>query len=173
MSEREDAGAAGAIPALPSRRFAGREEFRQLLRDALATAARDGWREIILCDASFEDWPLGERAVAQSLQAWSHGGRRCILLARRYDAVQRQHARFVQWRGLWSHIITALACPSADPLELPSALWSPAWVLERRDLERSQGWCGSEPDRRVLLRQGLDEWLKKATPAFPASTLGL
>lgn len=173
MSEREKAGQPAGSIALPSRRFEGRSEFRQLLRDALACAARDGWREIILCDPTFEDWPLGEREVAQSLQAWSHGGRRCILLARRYDAMQRQHARFVQWRGLWSHIITALACPSADPLELPSALWSPAWVLQRRDLERSQGWCGSEPERRVLLRESLNEWLKQATPAFPASTLGL
>ena len=158
---------------LPSRRFEGREEFRQLVRDALACAAREGWREIVLSDASFEDWPLGERAVAESLQAWSRGGRRMILLARRYDAVVRMHARFVQWRGMWSHVVTASACPAADPLDLPSALWSPAWVMERRDVERSNGWCGSEPERRVALRETLDEWLQKAAPAFQATTLGL
>ena len=158
---------------LPSRRFEGRDEFRQLVRDALATAAREGWREIILSDASFEDWPLGERAVAQALQAWSHSGRRMTLLARRYDGVLRQHARFVRWRGTWSHIITAVACPSADPLDLPSALWSPAWVMERRDIERSNGYCGSEPERRVLLRESLNAWLQKSSPAFPATTLGL
>jgi hypothetical protein len=55
-------------PALPSGRFAGRDAFQQLVRDALAAAAREGWREIILCDADFGDWPLGERSVAQSLQ---------------------------------------------------------------------------------------------------------
>lgn len=158
---------------LPSRRFEGREEFRQLVRDALARAARDGWREIILSDASFEEWPLGERAVAESLLAWSHSGRRMTLLARRYDSMVRQHARFVQWRGKWSHIVTATACPSADPLEIPSAIWSPEWVLERRDIERSNGYCGSEPDRRVMLRESLDEWLRKSTPGFPATTLGL
>ena len=158
---------------LPSRRFEGREDFRQLLRDALVTAAREGWREIILSDASFEDWPLGERAVAESLQAWSRSGRRMLLLAKRYDQVTRQHARFVQWRGMWSHIITATACPQADALDLPSALWSPAWVLERRDVERSHGYCGSEPERRVALRETLNEWLQKSTPAFPATTLGL
>lgn len=169
----EDASKDDAAQGLPSRRFEGREDFRQLVRDALACAAREGWRELILSDASFEEWPLGERVVADSLQAWSSSGRRCILLARRYDEVARQHARFVQWRGKWSHIITAVACPSADELELPSALWSPAWVLERRDVEHSHGYCGSEPERRVLLREGLNEWLKKATPAFPATTLGL
>ncbi|MCG2593883.1 hypothetical protein LZ009_13950 [Ramlibacter sp. XY19] len=159
--------------ALPSRRFEGREDFRQLVRDAFATAAREGWRELVLADATFDDWPLGERAVVDSLQSWAKSGRHCVLLAKRYDAVVRKHPRFVTWRGTWSHIITAVACPSADALELPSAIWSPSWVLERRDLERSNGYCGSEPDRRVALREGLDEWLRKATPAFPATTLGL
>ena len=163
-----------APPAgLPSRRFEGREEFRQLVRDALATAAREGWHEIVLSDASFDDWPLGERAVADSLQAWARGGRRLVLLARQYDRVVRQHARFVQWRVTWSHIVTATACPSADPLDIPSAIWSPAWVLERRDVEHSNGFCGSEPERRVALRESLNEWLRKSTPAFAASTLGL
>jgi hypothetical protein len=158
---------------LPSRRFEGRDDFRQLVRDALACAAREGWREIILSDPDFEDWPLGERAVAESLQAWSAGGRRMVLLARSYDSVLRHQARFVQWRRQWSHIITPLACPAADRLDLPSALWSAAWVLERRNVDRSSGYCGSEPERRVLLREGLNEWLQKATPGFPATTLGL
>ena len=158
---------------LPSRRFEGREEFRQLVRDALERAARDGWREIVLSDATFADWPLGERAVADSLQAWAKSGRTMVLLARNYDAVVRQHARFVQWRTTWSHIVSASACASADPLDLPSAIWSPAWTLERREHEHSIGYCGSEPERRVAVRELLDAWLQKATPAFPASTLGL
>src|SRR4051812_23478037 len=94
-------------PALPSGRFEGREAFRQLVRDALACAAREGWREIILCDADFSEWPLGEREVAQSLQDWSATGRRCTLLARKWDSVVRSHARFVAWRKTWSHIIDA------------------------------------------------------------------
>jgi hypothetical protein len=162
-----------AVPGLPSRRFEGREDFRQLVRDALATAAREGWREIVLSDATFEDWPLGERDVGESLQGWARTGRHLVLLAKRYDAVTRQHARFVQWRGRWSHVVSASACPAADALDLPSAIWSPAWVLERRDIERCNGYCGSEPERRVAVREVLNAWLQKATPAFPASTLGL
>jgi hypothetical protein len=158
---------------LPSRRFEGREEFRQLVRDALATAAREGWHEIILSDASFDDWPLGERGVADSLQAWARGGRRLVLLARQYDRVVRQHARFVQWRVTWSHIVSANVCPGADPLDIPSAIWSPGWVLERRDIEHSNGFCGTEPERRVALRETFNEWLRKSTPGFAASTLGL
>jgi hypothetical protein len=169
MSEEEE----GAGAPLPSRRFEGREEFRQLVRDALACAAREGWHEIVLSDADFSDWPLGERSVAESLQAWSRTGRRMTLLARRYDEVRRLHPRFVRWRGTWAHIVTPVACTSADPLELPSALWSAGWVLERRDPERSNGYCGGEPDRRLLLRENLNEWLRRASPAFPATTLGL
>jgi hypothetical protein len=160
-------------PELASGRFAGRVAFEQLVRDALAAAAREGWREIILCDADFGDWPLGERGVAQSLHQWSATGRRCILLARRYDEVVRRHARFVAWRKTWSHIVEARACASADPLDLPSAIWSPAWALQRLDPDRCNGVSGSEPERRVLLRENLQEWLAKSSVSFPANTLGL
>jgi hypothetical protein len=163
----------GAAPALPSARFEGLAAFQQLVRDAMAAAAREGWRELVLCDADFADWPLGERAVAESLQAWASGGRRCTLLARRWDEVVRRHPRFVDWRVKWAHIIDARACRSADRLELPSAIWSPGWVLRRLDLERSNGYTGSEPERRLALREDLNEWLRKSSPSFPANTLGL
>jgi hypothetical protein len=158
---------------LPQGRFEGRMAFEQLVRDALACAAAEGWREIVLSDASFADWPLGERAVAQSLQDWSASGRRCILLARRWDEVPRRHPRFVSWRQTWSHLIEARGCPSADPLELPSALWSPGWVMQRLDPQHCAGVSGAEPERRVAVRELLDAWLQKSSPAFPATTLGL
>ena len=158
---------------LPQGRFEGRQAFGQLVRDALACAAREGWREIILADPSFADWPLGERAVAESLQAWSAGGRRCLLLARRYDELPRRHARFVAWRQTWAHIIDARACPSAGELEIPSAIWSPGWVMQRMDPQRCIGVSGSEPERRLAMRELLGEWLQQGAPAFPATTLGL
>ena len=52
--------------------------------------------------------------------------------------------------------------------------WSPHWVMHRLDPERCVGVTGSEPDRRVLLRETLNEWVRsKSAPGFPASTLGL
>jgi hypothetical protein len=158
---------------LPSGRFAGRDDFRQLVRDALACAAREGWREIILCDPDFSDWPLGERAVAESLRAWSASGRHCTLLACRFDDLAVRHARFVTWRKTWSHIIDARACTSADPLEFPSAIWSAGWVLQRLDPQRCNGYSGPEPERRLLLQENLREWVGKSSPSFPATTLGL
>lgn len=165
---------AAAPGELPSGRFASRETFIQLVRDALATAARDGWEEIVVSDAHFHDWPLGERAVVESLQAWARTGRRFTMLARSYDEVVRRHARFVRWRGTWDHIITCRRSASADPLDIPSVLWSPQWVMHRLDPERCVGVTGREPERRVLVRETLKEWLHgKSAPGFPASTLGL
>jgi len=174
MSDEGLAPPAGILPVLPTGRFSGREAFAQLVRDAITTAAREGWKEIFVSDANFHDWPLGERSVVEALQDWAHGSRRFTMLACNYDEVVRRHARFVRWRGTWDHIITSRRSPSADPLEIPSALWSPQWVLQRLDPERCVGVTGDEPDRRVLLRETLNEWLRsKSTPGFPASTLGL
>lgn len=153
--------------------FMGRESFRALVRDALGEAARAGWRELILADADFNDWPLGERVVIDALTAWVLSGQRLRLLARRYDAVYRQHPRFVTWRRQWSHKIEARGVPAADALDVPSVLWTPGWALQRTDVLRSGGFCGPEPDRRVMLRELLDEWLLRSSPAFPADTLGL
>ena len=84
-------------PDLPAGPFIGRESFRQLLRQSFAVAAERGWHELLICDPDFADWPLGEPQVAQALHAWAQKTTgRCIILARSYDAVPRQHALFVR-----------------------------------------------------------------------------
>ena len=130
---------APSLPDLPSGRFSGREAFMQLVRDGLATAARDGWSEIIVSDSNFYDWPLGELAVIESLQQWAHSGRRFTMLACTFDEVIRRHPRFVRWRGPWDHIISCRRSPSADPLDLPSAFWSPAWCLTQAGAQKALG----------------------------------
>ena len=160
-------------PPLPSGAFMGRETFRDHLRAGLKAAAEQGWPELLLCDADFQGWPLGERDVVEALQTWVLVGGRCTLLAKTYDEVPRQHARFVEWRRLWSHRIDARVCREADALDLPSALWSPVWALQRLDPQRSNGLCGDDPAFRVALRQQIDGWLVRSTPGFPAYTLGL
>jgi hypothetical protein len=161
------------VTSLLEGRFSGPTEFAQLVRDALATAACEGWSEIVLSDADFDDWPLGERVVSEALHDWSSAGRRCTLLAQRWDVATRRHARFVAWRQRWSHIIDARQCADAGRLELPSAIWSPAWVMHRIDVDHGIGHAGREAARRVALRESLDEWLGKSSPGFPATTLGL
>ena len=159
--------------ALPQGRLHGRHAFLQTVRDALQTAAREDWPELILCDANFADWPLGERAVAESLQQWARRGRRFFMLAMDYSSLPRQHARFVKWRQTWDHIIECRTCRATDPLAFPSVLWSPVWVMHRVDVEHDALVCDRDAVRRVSLRQLLDECRRDSSSGFPASILGL
>ncbi len=129
--------------ALPEGRFTGRTDFTEMIRQAFAVAAQQGWREIIVCDPDFEDWPLGERAVAQALNDWSKTGRTFTMLAGNYDEVLRRHARFVTWRRTWAHIVECRAIPSPRPVTCPAPCWAPGWVFERLDLQRCTGMAGS------------------------------
>lgn len=160
-------------PALPAGRFEGRSDFLELIRRALAIAGEQGWREMIWCDDDFDDWPLGERELVQSLQAWGRTGRKLTMLAKNYDAIVRRHPRFVTWRQTFSHLIDCRADRSGASDVLPSALWSSVWVFERLDIEHCSGMAGTEAARQVALKERLHERLLRSSPAFPASTLGL
>lgn len=162
-----------ATTGLPEGAFSGPTEFAQLVRDALALAAAQGWRELVLSDANFEEWPLRERAVVESLQAWAGRGRKLTLLAQRFDSVPRLHPRFVTWRNQWDHIIECRVCKQVDATEFPSAIWSPVWCMRRLDLIRSTGMAGAEPLRRQTLKEALDECARYSAPGFSASILGL
>ncbi len=161
------------LEPLASGRFEGREAFKQMVRNAFEHAAREGWSEIILSDATFEDWPLRERAVVESLQAWSKSGRRLTMVAHRYEEVIRHHARFVTWRKTWGHIINCRVCSTVPPIDFPSAIWSPNWIMHRTDPLRSTGICGADRERRIQLKELLDEKIRNSSPGFPSSTLGL
>ena len=159
--------------ALRTGPFSGPTEFAQLIRDALECAAREGWMEMVWSDANFEEWPLRESAVVESLNAWSQRGRRLVMLAHSYDSVQRYQARFVEWRIRWDHLIECRVCKQLSPTEFPSVLWSPHWFVRRLDLARSTVVASYEAQRRVLQKQELDECRRQSAPGFPASTLGL
>ncbi len=163
----------GAAAESASPRFSGRSEFQQLVRETFERAAQEAWNEIIVSDVNFGDWPLGERAVAQSLNAWSKSGRRFTMLAKSYSEMPIRYARFVTWRRTWSHIIECWACPDAELTDFPSAIWTPSWALVRLDTERSTGVTTKAPAGRLQLHEKLREWQRKGTPGFPASTLGL
>ena len=107
-------------------RFAGREAFRQLVRDALACAAREGWREIILSATpasrtgrwASAPWPSRCRTgrsgppLHPACAALRPGGPpACALRDLAQDLVAHHRGA-----GL----------PPADELDFPSAIWSPA-----------------------------------------------
>jgi hypothetical protein len=158
---------------LKAGRFAGRAAFAQCIRDSLAAAAEQGWSQMILCDAGFGDWPLNERVVIDSLNAWARSGRQLTILATQYEGMVRLHPRFVTWRRTWGHIVDSRVCRQIDPVNFPTLLWSPRWMLQRLDPVRDTGVAGGEPERVVPGRELVQELLQVSSPGFPATTLGL
>ena len=128
---------------------------------------------MVWSDPDFLDWPLGERATVEALHEWSAQGRSLHLIATDFSDLRLAHPRFVQWRMTWSHIVEARATGRAAGGDLPSALWTPNWTMERLDTTRSTVVATADPSRRVLLGERLDNWWQKSSPSFPASVLGL
>ena len=160
--------------ALAVGRFSGPAEFAAVVRSALAQAAAEGWPEMVWSDANFEDWPLRERSVVQSLQAWARPGRRLVLLARSFESMRRCHPLFVEWRIRWDHLLECRRCVvGADGGDIPSALLGPAWAMRRLDIFSSSGVASIEPRWTADVRAALDDSRRQSTPGFPASTLGL
>lgn len=168
-----DAGDARDDGQLPQGRLQGHTLFAELVRQALATAARQGWPRVVLCDADFADWPLGEREVVDALQAWSARGRTLQLLACDYRVLRERHPRFVRWRVTWSHLVEARACTGLPAGELPSVLWSPSWCLQRIDAAHGTLVADGRRQTSVALHEQLQGWWQRSSLAFPASTLGL
>lgn len=163
----------GDLPALPEGRIQGRHDFADLVRLALQTAAREGWPHIVLSDPDFGDWPLGERVVIDALNAWAARGRKLQFLAMDFDRLREQHPRLVQWRTTWAHIVEAHACRSVSDGELPSAIWSGGWTMERLDIGHCLIVASRRPERRTQLQERLRACWQQGSPAFPATVLGL
>lgn len=176
MSDAMPAGTrtADSAAGLPLGRIEGRVALAQSQRQALDHAARGRWATLMISDANFERWPLGEREVVEALHQWArNGGQRMVIMAREYDTLQRLHPRFVTWRRTWGHLVDARLCSRADPLELPSALWTPYWFVVQLDHARATAVAGCDAERVAALRLRLDEWWLRSTAGFAADTLGL
>jgi len=123
--------------SLPLGPFSGPMDFAEAIRRAILRAAAEGWQEMVWSDASYEDWPLYEKAVVEGLEAWSQRGRKLTLLAHRFDAMRQVHHRFVAWRIRWDHLVECRVCKGKEISEIPSALWTPNWAMRRLDVVRS------------------------------------
>jgi hypothetical protein len=155
-------------PGWPEGRFEGPAAFAELVRRAMAQLARTPYTPVIWSDADFDDWPLGERSVVEALHAWAGRGKEARWMARDFGAIRARHPRLVLWRATWSHLVEARRCERP-----PSAIWTPAWVMERIDPERSIALATTEPAPRQALRARLDACWDGGAPAFPATVLGL
>jgi hypothetical protein len=158
---------------IPLGRHEGPKAFAQLVRQTIAVADAQAWREWWWCDHDFADWPLGEREVVEALDRWAGQGRKLRLLASRFQGVRERLPRFVTWRVRWDHCIEARACPRASVDDFPSGMWMPGLCWRRIDPQRSVVLCSDDARFRAQEQQQMQEWWAQSTPSFPASTLGL
>lgn len=162
----------GHVP-LPVGPFAGRETFRERLRQAIARAARERWRRMVWCDVDFTDWPLGERAVIEELNGWALQRGQLLMMASDYQAVPRFAPLFVRWRQQWSHRVACLALTRLAVSDVPSFLAAPEWCLRRLDPLRSAGACANDAPTLAALTELIASLRATGDVAFPADVLGL
>ncbi len=152
----------------------GRKAFEDAVRSALAEAATAGWRELILCDPDFEHWPLGERAVVESLTQWIGGNRRLTLVAMHFDEVARRHSRWVRWRNQWAHLVSCRTVVEMSADDVPVLLLATGTLtLELDDRVRFLGRVSRDPTVALRARERVDVILQRSVEALPVTTLGL
>lgn len=151
-----------------------RTAFHDALRAAFAEAASTGCREIWIVDDDFSDWPLNERAVVEHLTQWASAHRRFTAIARTFDEVARRHARWVEWRRQWSHVVQCRTNNELEAGQMPTLLLAPGLTSVRLfDAAHFRGVATDETPDAVRWREDVDAVLQRSEEAFPATTLGL
>jgi hypothetical protein len=160
---------------LPEARIlTSRGEFHDALRESFALVADQGCREVFICDPNFADWPLSERAVIEDLTRWAYAHRKLTLLARHFDEFPRRHARWVEWRRQWSHVVECRALADADASSAPTLFLAPGVLtLRMLDPEHYRATLPFQESDAIQARDSLDALLQRSEEAFPATTLGL
>ncbi len=151
-----------------------RSDFHTAILSAFAEAASAGCRELWLCDTDYADWPLGERAVIASLTEWAASHRRLTLIANHFDDVVRRHARWVEWRRSWAHLVHCRTNIELERDKMPTLLLAPGLVSVRLiDPVHHRGVVSKEAADGLQCREIVDAVLQRSEEAFSATTTGL
>lgn len=161
--------------AMPPSALRSRSDFHHALHWGLGHAVATRARRLTLVDADFAAWPLDDAALLQSLTAFLQlPQRRLVLLAYRFDTVQRGFARFVAWRRNWAHAVEAWTPPEDTEVRLPTlAIDDDRLSLQVFDTTHWRGRLQLD-DREVRQWQDeIDALLQRCEAAFPVHHLGL
>ena len=165
--------------SLPAGETSGRitswRDFEDRIRAGMAAAATHA-ADLTMVDASFQHWPLGQRAVVEAFHQWGLHDRagRCTLLAADYGAFPRTHPLWLQWRAPWAHRVHCLRAPE----ELCASL-QPMWLLHGtlglrlHDSDHGIGVWTRSPGLLAEWLTEADVILQRSEPAMPPTTLGL
>jgi hypothetical protein len=151
-----------------------RGDFLDAIRSAFADVAAQGCREMWISDIDFADWPLSEQPVIESLTRWAYAHRKLIVLATTFDEFPRRHARFVEWRRQWSHVVECRITDESEAADVPTLLLAPGVVTVRLlDRVHYRASVSLEEADAVYCRELIDAISQRSNEAFPATTLGL
>jgi len=159
--------------------FEGRAAYEEALGGLLLAGCAQGSHAICGIAGSFVDWPLSNRAVLDGLTAWARRGRMLHLMGRGFEDLRQRHPRFAQWRTTYGHCFEAFEYETqGSDARTPLAglfLVGAAGPLSLRLLDDQQwrGVVSTDARDSLLLQEWFDVLAQRATPAFPASTLGL
>jgi len=158
----------------PPRIITSRSEFHDALRQSFELVADEGCREVFIADPTFADWPLGERAVIESLTRWAYAHRKLTVLAQNFDDFTRRHPRWVEWRRQWTHVVECRALADDDAGKLAGLFLAPGLVTLRvLDADHYRASLSFDPADAIRVRDNLDALLQRSEEAFPATNLGL
>ena len=151
-----------------------RQEFDDALRAAFAEVAAAGCRELWLCDDDFAAWPLNERAVVEHLAQWAMAHRHLTLIARSFDEFPRRHARWLEWRRVWSHVVSCRAVDEAQAADLPTLLVAPGVVTVRlADPVQCRGSVSWHAADLTKNRETAEAFFQRSGEALPVTLLGI
>jgi hypothetical protein len=157
-----------------SRIITSRSEFHDALKEAFAFVADKGCREVFIADPAFGDWPLGDRSVLENLSRWAYTHRKLTVLAESFDEFPRRHARWVEWRRQWAHVVDCRVVDEADVGRLSGLLLAPGLMsLRVLDAEHYRASLSFGAADTIQIRDALDALLQRSEEAFPVTTLGL
>lgn len=148
--------------------------FRQAVVATVVQAAQDEARELWLCDADFEGWPLDDPALLAALSTWVRLPGRCLrMLGVSYEGLRRRCPRFTQWRTTWGHVVDARVPEEGHASWTGCIVVDARRVLRLRDRDDFRGDVVSDRASVVHVTGQIDAVWQRGTPGFAASVLGL
>lgn len=156
-----------------------RASFVAALRWGFDTAFAQGARRVVCADADWADWSLwNDPGLLQALAAWlRRPQRRLVLLAHRFDGLERRCPRFNAWRADWMHAIDAWEPPEDMLPELPTVLvgegGTGAVCVHLIDAQHWRGRAELEVRRARLWCDELDAVLQRSARTWAVRPLGL
>lgn len=162
-----------APPAVPA--ISSRAGFCAAVSWGVQAAMARGARKLLWVDPDYDDWPLDDPALLDSLTQWLHRPqRRLVMLARDWRSMPQRHARFCAWRRHYTHALETRTPDLDDAPTLPTLLIDDTGVCVRlNDRVHWRGRCGLDAGETRLLYTEFDVLAQRSTPDFPVNQVGL